>query len=165
MTKSTLKFLYFPMLLTLVLALAACGAPKTQKSGERTKSLGSYEEAVEKYTKSLKHDPDSVILLTELGIAQYNLGQYDAAIDNFEHATEIQDYPKASFYLGLTNIVKGNRTAGFEMLSMFRYTGKRHVTETVRAKAKELSAIPDISTEEITKLMFEAWDEGLKPVK
>lgn len=146
----------------LLLGLVACGPPETRKAGERVEPLKNYEQVVEQYTSALQDNPDSVVLLTELGIAQYNLGRYDAAMKNFGHAMAVQDYPKAAFYYGLTHIANGKRTAGLEMLTMFRYTGKLAVTKSIRAEATELLRTPEVSDQEAAARLYRAWETGLR---
>lgn len=124
-------------------------------------ALKDYEEAVDLYQQGLESNPDSVTLLTSLGRAHYKLGEYEKAIEAFQHALDIEEYPLASFYLGLTYIAKGERDKGFRILHAFRYTGKRYLTKSVRDMAHYLEPQTTASTEEITEKMFRAWDEGL----
>lgn len=158
------KILIPTLLLTLGLTalLAACGAPTTNRYyGNFAMTLKDYEQAVEKYQAALKDNPDSVVLLTNLGRAYYNLGEYGKALEQFRHAMDVEDYPMASFYYGVTRIVMGEREAGFEHLARFRYTGKTEVTESVRDMATRLARNEDASTEYITRKLFAAWDEGM----
>ena len=162
MTKSTFQISASILSLTLLFALAGCGPPKTQKAGNRVNPLASYEQAVEKHITALKAEPDSVILLTELGIAQYHLGRLEQALESFTHATDIERYPKASFYMGITKITMGDKAGGLNQLSMFQYTGKPEVTKAVRAKAKELKKHPAISNEETAEQLFTTWKEAVR---
>lgn len=159
MTKKSLTiFLTLALLATLV----ACGAPNPKLAGNWSMTLKNYEQAVVEYQAALKEEPDSVTLLTGLGRAYYNLGQYDKASEAFLHATQVEDYPMASFYLGLSTIAGGDRQAGFELLKKFRYTGKTYVTDAVRDMATRLEAKPESTTENIAQKMFQAWDDGIK---
>ena len=159
MTKKALPLI---LILALLISLAACGSPNPKLAGNLAMTLKDYEQAVEKYQAALEQDPDSVTLLTGLGRAYYNLGDYDKATDAFQHAVEIEDYAMASFYLGLSTIAGGDRQAGFDILKKFRYTGKIYVTESVQDMARRLTPQDDATTEYITQKMFQAWDDGIK---
>jgi len=156
----TKKFLF----LTLALALlAGCGAPSPKLAGNLSMTVKDYRQAADYYEKALQDDPDSVMLLTNLGRAYYNLGEYDKAEENFKGATEVQNgYPSADFYLGLCAIAKGNRQAGFDILNNFRYTGKPLVTKSVRSMSRQLADNTDDPSEYIAQRMFQAWNDGMK---
>lgn len=141
--------------------LAACGAPNPKLAGRWSMTLKDYEQAVVEYQAALEDEPDSVTLLTGLGRAYYNLNQYDKASEAFRHAVEVEDYPQASFYLGLSTIALGDRATGFDILKSFRYTGQIYVTESVRDMAGLLETNTDASFEYIQRKMFQAWDDGL----
>jgi len=153
------------LVLSLFLALAvlaACGAPKPKPIGNVGVKLKDDHQAVQFYQNQLKDNPDSVVNLTNLGRAYYNLADYDKAIDAFKHATNVETYPMAVFYLGLSHIAKGDLETGFDILTNFRYTGNADVTEAVRSEAKRLRNSGDVTTEAIAQAMFKAWDEGLQ---
>lgn len=146
--------------LSLLVILIGCPPPH-QTSGNISMALKDYEQAVVQYQQGLESDPDSVTLLTGLGRAHYNLGQYDEAIEAFQHSLDIEEYPLASFYLGLTYIAKGEREKGFRILHAFRYTGKRYLTKSIRDMAYYLEPQTSATSEEITTKMFRAWNDGL----
>jgi tetratricopeptide (TPR) repeat protein len=154
-------FLALILLCALTLSTASGCAPQPKLAGNLSMTLKDYGQAVTEYQEALKDDPDSVILLSGLGRAYYNLGEYDKAEEAFRHASEIEDYPIAVFYTGLCQIARGDRQAGFDTLTNFRYVGKVHVTNSVQDMAKRLAAKPELDTEYITRTMFHAWDEGL----
>lgn len=158
MTKNTLNLL---LTFVLISVLAAC-APSPKLAGNYSMTLKDYEQAKVEYTKALKDDPDSVQLLTGLGRAHYNLGEYPEAIEAFTHATEIEEFPQASLYLGLSQIANGDREAGFTTLREFRYTGRPMVTDSVRDMATRLEPQTDATQEYIADKIFHAWDEGVK---
>lgn len=148
--------------LVLIMMVAACGAPTTNRYyGNFAMTLKDYEQAVVRYQAALEDDPDSVVLLTNLGRAYYNLGEYGKALAQFRHAMDVEDYAMASFYYGLTTIVMGDREAGFAHLADFRYEGKSAVTRSVRDKAAMLAGKPGLTDEYIARQMFQAWDEGM----
>jgi len=136
--------------------------PTQRTAGNLSMTLKDYDQAVVEYQAALKQDPDSVTLLTGLGRAYYNLGEYDKATEAFRDATEVEEYPMASFYLGLSTIAGGDRQAGFDIFKDFRYTGKIYVTDSVRDMAKRLEPQSDATTKYITQMMFQAWDDGIK---
>lgn len=85
------------MLITM--ALSTCGEV-TPTAGptsivdhfERGNELslnGQFEEAVREYEKALELEPDNVDVLTNLGVALYNLGQLDQAIEQYSTAIEL----------------------------------------------------------------------------
>ena len=156
----TKKILFLMLIMTM---LAGCGAPSPKLAGNYSMLLKDYEQAAQDYEKALQDDPDSVILLTGLGRAYYNLGKYDKAEESLTGATEVQaDYPNAVFYLGLCSIAKGDRKAGFEILDNFRYVGKPEVTKSVQSMSRQLADNTDDSDDYITQKMFQAWDDGVK---
>lgn len=152
------------LIVSLALALlAGCGAPNPKVSGNFSMTIKDYQQAVEFYEKALQDDPDSVLLLTKLGRAYYNLGEYDKAEKNFKGAVEVQsDYPNATFYLGLCAIMKGDREAAFEIFDNFRYLGEPEVTRSVTTMAHHLADNTDDPDEYIAKKMIQSWDDGLK---
>ncbi len=152
------------LILTLSLALlTACGAPSPKIAGNFSMTFKNYEQAIEYYEKALQDDPDSVTLLTNLGRAYYNLGEYDKAEENFKGATEVEEgYPSAVFYLGLCAIAKDDRKAGFDILKEFRYVGKPEVTKSVNSMAKQLADNPNDTSQYIAQKMFKAWDDGIR---
>lgn len=164
--RHTLPILVHAVVLVLALSLlaplAGCGMPQPKLAGNLSMTLKDYEQAVVEYQKALKDDPDSARLLTGLGRAYYNLGEYDKAEGAFRHAAEVEDYPSAVFYTGLCQIARGDRQGGFDTLAKFRYSGKVQVTKSVRDMAERLSATPDLTDEAITRAMFRAWDEGME---
>jgi len=147
-------------LLLPTLPLAGC-AHQPKLAGNLSMTLKDYEQAVVEYRKALKNDPDSARLLTGLGRAYYNLGQYDKAEEAFRHAAGVESYPSADFYVGLCQIARGDRAGGFQTLTAFRYPGRVQVTNSVRDMAARLAANPDLTDEAITRAMFRAWDEGV----
>jgi tetratricopeptide (TPR) repeat protein len=143
--------------------LTGCGAPSPKLVGNFSMTLKDYDQAIIYYQKALKDDPDSLTLLTSLGRAYYNLGKYDKAEESFKEAIEVkEDYPNAVFYLGLCAISKDDRKTGFEIFDNFKYAGKPEVTRSVKSMAKQLTDNTDDSSEYITKMMFKAWDDGIK---
>lgn len=74
--------------LVSLLALTACGDP-TQghlRAGDEFNKAGQYAEAVEEYEKALQLDPDNVDVMSNLGVAYYQLGQPNMAIDMYNQA-------------------------------------------------------------------------------
>lgn len=83
----------FLVSLTIVLCLAMCGQeesdPEHLKRGNELSRAGKFEEAVVEYEQALEIEPENVDLLSNLGVAYYNLGQLDKAIDHYSRAIEI----------------------------------------------------------------------------
>jgi tetratricopeptide (TPR) repeat protein len=84
--------------LLAVLALAACSeaTPTAMpssildhfKRGNELSQNGQFEEAAAEYRLALDGDPENVDVLANLGVALYNLGQLDEAIELYQKATE-----------------------------------------------------------------------------
>lgn len=148
--------------LSLLAPLAGCGMSHPKLAGNLSMTLKDYRQAVTEYKKALETDPDSPRLLTGLGRAYYNLGEYDKAEEAFRHAAEVDTYPSAVFYVGLCQIARGDRTGGFQTLTEFRYPGRVQVTSSVRDMARRLADTPDLTDEAIAQAMFRAWDEGME---
>ncbi len=65
-------------------------------------------EAIEEYQKALHLSPNFADILTQLGIAFREKGQYDEAIKQFNHAKEVNPrYMLARLHLGLTYYSQG----------------------------------------------------------
>lgn len=146
--------------LALLLTIAAC-APQPKLAGNLAMTLKDYEQAVVKYKEALKDDPNSVVLLTGLGRAYYNLAKYGEAVTAFKSATEIEDYPQATFYLGLSTIMNGDRPEGFDILKNFRYPANIDITNSVRDMARRLEGNDSLEDAYISRMMFQAWNDGL----
>ncbi|BDQ38986.1 hypothetical protein SYK_33460 [Pseudodesulfovibrio nedwellii] len=149
------------LLMTIAFTIMAC-APSPKHAGNMSMTVKNYQDAATYYKDALKQNPDSVILLTNLGRAYYNLADYDKAQTNFTAATQVEPgYPHAVFYLGLTTLAQGDRTAGFGILTNFRYPGKPEVTRSVTSMAHQLSGNTDATTEYLIDKMAQAWTEGM----
>ena len=125
-------------------------------------TVKDYQAAATYYETALEQNPDSVILLTNLGRAYYNLADYAKAETNFTAATQVEPgYPQAVFYLGLSTLAQGDRAAGFGILTNFRYPGKPEVTRSVTSMAHQLTGNTDATTEYLIDKMAQAWTEGM----
>lgn len=143
-----------------VITMACTPSPK--HAGNLSMTVKDYQAAVTYYEDALKQNPDSVILLTNLGRAYYNLGEYDKAGKKFTAATQVQPgYPQAVFYLGLTTLAQDDRAAGFGILTNFRYPGKPEVTRSVTSMARQLSGNTEATTDYLIDKMIQAWTEGM----
>jgi Flp pilus assembly protein TadD len=85
--------------LCIVLALAACGPTTPTEEppfaedyfiqGNEFSQNGDFEKAVEEYRQALELEPNTVDVLSNLGVAYYNLGQLDEAIEQYSKALEL----------------------------------------------------------------------------
>ena len=79
--------------LLIMLSLSMCGEAKPAEDylrrGNELSFSGEFEQAVDEYEQALKLEPENVDLLSNLGVAYYNLGQLDKAIDQYSKAIEI----------------------------------------------------------------------------
>jgi tetratricopeptide (TPR) repeat protein len=84
--------LFFVSLL-LMLSLSMCGKEEPAedhfKRGNELSLSGELEEAVAEYEQALEIEPENVDVMSNLGVAYYNLGQLDKAIDQYSKAIEI----------------------------------------------------------------------------
>jgi Flp pilus assembly protein TadD len=89
--RETRKTITLLAVLASLLLLAACGDPTKGhlKAGNNFTTAGQYAEAVEEYEAALELDPDNVDVMTNLGVAYYQLGQPSMAIDMYNRAIEI----------------------------------------------------------------------------
>jgi len=89
--RETRKTIILLVVLMSLLVLGACGDPTRGhlKAGNGFASAGQYAEAVEEYEAALELDPDNVDVMTNLGVAYYQLGQPSMAIDIYNKAIAI----------------------------------------------------------------------------
>lgn len=84
--------LFFVSLL-IMLSLSMCGQAEPAedhfKRGNELSLSGEFEEAVAEYEQALETEPQNVDILSNLGVAYYNLGQMDKAIEHYSKAIEI----------------------------------------------------------------------------
>ncbi|NDV18005.1 tetratricopeptide repeat protein [Pseudodesulfovibrio sp. JC047] len=148
-------------LIFIAFTILAC-APAPKHAGNLSMTVKDYRAAAAYYEEALQQNPDSVIVLTNLGRAYYNLAEYDKAKQKFTAATQIQPgYPQAVFYLGLTALIQNDRAAGFGILTNFRYPGKPQVTRSVTNMARQLTDNTESSPDYLIDRMAQAWTEGM----
>ena len=89
--RETRKAIILLTVLMSLLVLAACGDPTRGhlKAGNNFATAGQYAEAAEEYEAALELDPDNVDVMTNLGVAYYQLGQPSMAIDMYNKAVAI----------------------------------------------------------------------------
>ncbi|MGD9146785.1 MAG: tetratricopeptide repeat protein [Anaerolineae bacterium] len=84
--------LFFVSLL-MIMSLSMCGQSEPAedhfKRGNELSLSGEFEEAVAEYEQALEDEPENVDVLSNLGVAYYNLGQLDKAIEQYSKAIEI----------------------------------------------------------------------------
>ena len=61
-------------------------------------AAGDYDKAVEACTEALKADPDNVLALTRRGLAYIRLHNFDAAIQDFDRAIELNTRDAAIYF-------------------------------------------------------------------
>jgi tetratricopeptide (TPR) repeat protein len=90
-TQKAISFFFVSLL--IMLSLSMCGkeepAEEHFKRGNELSLSGEFEEAVAEYEQALEIEPENVDLMSNLGVAYYNLGQLDKAIDQYSRAIEI----------------------------------------------------------------------------
>ena len=79
--------------LFIVLSLAMCGKQEAAEEhfqrGNELSLSGDFEEAIAEYEQALEIEPENIDLMSNLGVAYYNLGQLDKAIEQYSRAIEI----------------------------------------------------------------------------
>ncbi len=105
MKRNDRKVLFLAGLL-FMLTLAGCGAGTTTEDSEPSadtlssakehfiqgntlSEAGDFAEAATEYGKALELDPENVDVMTNLGVAYYNLGELDRAIELYTKAIQI----------------------------------------------------------------------------
>lgn len=79
------------LVLAIALGLAACGGENAAvkghfEQGNELARSGDYDKAIEEYKAALQEKPNNVSVLTNLGVAYYNIGQLDQAIAQYQAA-------------------------------------------------------------------------------
>ncbi|HXN06335.1 MAG TPA: tetratricopeptide repeat protein [Nitrospiria bacterium] len=83
-------------------------ANEHKKLGERYKDLGLYDEALDEFQKALKHRPNLVDIVTEIGVTLREKGRLDDSIRILMKAKEINSrYIPSIIQLGITYYAKG----------------------------------------------------------
>jgi tetratricopeptide (TPR) repeat protein len=82
------------LILIATLGLVACGGQSPSVTdhfakGNELTGAGDYEKAVEEYQAALQEEPDNVSVLTNLGVAYYNMDRWDDAVAQYEAALKI----------------------------------------------------------------------------
>ena len=72
----------------------ATGVPLSSSSeefvrGNELSQAGKFQEAADEYLKALALDPENVDVLTNLGVAYYNLGKLDEAVEQYAKAVKL----------------------------------------------------------------------------
>ncbi|WP_319542703.1 tetratricopeptide repeat protein [uncultured Pseudodesulfovibrio sp.] len=148
-------------LMAIAIMTIAC-APSPKHAGNMSMTVKDYQTAANYYEDALKQNPDSVILLTSLGRAYYNLADFDKAAKSFTAATQIEPgYPQAVFYQGLTALARNDRATGFGILTNFSYPGKPEVTRSVTTMARLLTGNTEATNKYLIDRMAQAWTEGV----
>jgi tetratricopeptide (TPR) repeat protein len=82
----------FLVSLLIMLSLSMCGQDEPAedhfKRGNELSVSGDFEEAVAEYEQALEIEPENVDILSNLGVAYYNLGQLDKAIEQYSKAID-----------------------------------------------------------------------------
>lgn len=90
-TQTTISLFFVSLLIMLSVSMCGQGEPTEDhfKRGNELSLSGEFEQAVAEYEQALEIEPENVDMLSNLGVAYYNLGQLDKAIDQYSKAIEI----------------------------------------------------------------------------
>ncbi len=113
---------YFIVVMTLLLvcfALTGCGN-KSLEQGLESLESGEYEASVDKFKEAAKKDRDAGEAYRGIGIAEWELGQYEAARNAFEAALENGAEKTATIYnfLGNCEMQLGNGKAALNYYNL-----------------------------------------------
>ncbi|MGH7313842.1 MAG: tetratricopeptide repeat protein, partial [Candidatus Rokuibacteriota bacterium] len=82
---------------------------------------GRYDEAAARFQAVLAEDPNRLDALIGLGLAQYQLGAWDDAIDVLSRATALAPgHPAGRLFLGLAYLRRGDEGRADEHLTAYR---------------------------------------------
>ena len=121
------KNIIFPYVVLSLGLLFLCGcaanmaAHPKYMAGSYMLDQKNYEAAIDYFLEELSHNPDNWLAREKLGIAYYEIGQYDKAIPELERVlVDIPKKPRPSYYLGLAFLKTGQRSKAIETLRSYR---------------------------------------------
>lgn len=121
------KRIVFLLLITLLLA-AGCGMSRQYETyGQRSYSLGNYEDSADQYERALSANPNNKNALLMVGWTYFKLERYDDARQSFERLNELDRVSVDAFEgLGWTYFKLGRYKESLETFEAIRKKDKLH---------------------------------------
>ena len=108
-SKTKLKILNKSFLIFIALIISSCSNLLTTKEPIITNEINQLEEVIKSYNKLLLKDTKNEKLIFDRGIAQYEYGDYQGAIDDYKKLLSIKDLRKEIYLdIGLINFYSFN---------------------------------------------------------
>lgn len=162
---SRLHMAVVPGLLLLLILSAGCAGSLTR--GNLALARGDYQSAENIFQQALENDPENLTVRRRLAMTYYFMGRdidparFSLAVNEFENIGERRAlHPEEQFYLGLSQIGKGQRTEGFETLAGFSHPHKFRLQQQVRLRAAQLAPLKELPSGTIFSEMEKAWRDG-----
>ena len=119
------------------------------------------EQAIKRYQEALAEEPNSWILHRRIGMVYFDLKNYTQAADSFQKVQTLSPgEPVSLLYLGLSRIGKGEREAGLDLLTTFRWPGKFYHQKYVQEEANRLRKHPETPAKEAIRDLLDALSAG-----
>lgn len=145
--------------------------PSHQRRGETALALGDYHQAVEDFGKAIEVNPANLSFYLERGAALFNLGQYEASLEDYKRSNAHVEHPfsVSEFTLGFAKgLPKGTYESGEGLLLFFAefighpYQTSKQVFDTFTdlvslARNEEWKTIAEALAPEIHQLVTQ-WD-------
>lgn len=130
----------------LVTSMSLVGCTTAQRAS-LAMNRGEHARAVALYAEALAAEPDSLHLARRLGLAQLRGSYFASAETSFQAVLErVPDDPFATFYLGLTQIGKGEFAPGLARIESynppFRQLERQLVLEAANTLPARLGSDP-----------------------
>ncbi|MHC1701726.1 MAG: tetratricopeptide repeat protein [Humidesulfovibrio sp.] len=118
-------------------------------------------QAIGRYQEALKKEPGDWMLHRRLGLAHFDLKEYALAEASLQEVQRLSPgEPVSLFYLGLSRIGKGEREAGLDLLSTYRWPGKFYHQKFVQEEAARLRKHPEEPAQEVIRDLLDALEAG-----
>lgn len=119
------------------------------------------EQAITRYKQQLAKEPDSWLLHRRIGLAYFDLKKYAQAEQSLQEVQARSPGEAVSLlYLGLSRIGKGEREAGLDLLTTFRWPGKFYQQKFVQEEAMRLRKHPEAPAKEVIADILSALEAG-----
>ena len=117
--------------------------------------------AVERYKTALAKEPGDWMMQRRLGMAYFDLKDYALAEQSLAQVQALSPgEPVSLLYLGLSRIGKGEREAGLDLLSTFRWPFKFYHQKFVQEEAVRLRRHPEQPAGEVIRDILDALEKG-----
>lgn len=119
------------------------------------------ERAIARYQEALAREPDNWLLNRRIGLGWFNLADYPQAEQSLLEVQRLSPgEPVSLLYLGLARIGKGEREAGLDLLSTYRWPGKFYHQKFVQEEAQRVRRHPEVPAKEVIRNILDALEAG-----